>query len=644
MATPTVRSIAGRLASSGASIELALIALVILPIVSAVVHAVDIDWYPIGDDAYFSLRSRDVLTTHHPWLGTWTSAAQTKGINFNNPGPLFFDILAIPSKISPQLGPVFGTAALAAASAAGSVVVARRVAGWPGALTAALGALLLMWSMGTSVLVEPWQPHSLLLPFVFFATCAWAMAAGRAWAAVGAIAAGSLLLQSHLGYVILVPALLGAASVQLLLRSRRSESTPAHGGRWLVIAVLVGVVLWAQPIIEQVAGDGEGNLDRIATAATREAEEPSVGAARATRLFTTLVAPWPEWDRNGFADAYGPKHPVKDPIAAVDDLQGMPSGAGAALRLIGVSLLLLGAFVVTRRRRDHPWTAGLGVLCVMLIAGLATLTILPITQYGLPVHQVRWLWPVAVIATTWVVAAMAGPSWSRPLTGVVVVLTVALAVISAVPHRQPVGPILDDDAMPVMLALAPQLAAADVEGPLLLEEKQLRVFEPYSISVVLELDRRGVEVVVDDPGLIRQLGEARAATGDERDRVLILQGAAPKLPDGGRVIASVDGLTAAEDRTRLALAEDVADRLRAGDIVLTDRGRLAIELGQLSLSGLDASRPDLGAVAPGLPLAEAAHVGYVIDRKGGSPLAQWTVLERRRDRTTVRVVVAPVER
>lgn len=632
-----------RLASSDGAKERALVALVVLPIAIAVVHAAAGNWYPIGDDAYFSLRGRDVFTRHHPWLGTWTSASQLKGINFNNPGPLFFDLLALPSKASRQLGPAVATGVLAAMSAGGSVVVARRNAGWSGALLTALGLLGLMWAMGSSVLVQPWQPHSMMLPFVFFVTCSWAMAAGRAWAALPAVAAGSLLLQTHLGYLILVPAVLGVAIVLLVAAHRRAGPARRSLARWLVASMVLGLALWAQPILEQVAGEGEGNLTRMATASTSETDAPSVGLGRGVRLLAALVAPWPEWGRGGFDDIYAPNPPLEDPVAAIVTLDGVPSPVGAGSRLVGVAALIAAGFLLCRRRQDRVGTAGLWVLTAMLLASVGTLAILPINpDYVLPVHQLRWLWPIAVMATVWVAGSLLGPSWPRPVLVAAIVVAAAGAIGAAVPYRQPVGPVIDDFAMPVMRALAPQLEAADVEGPLVLEEAQLRVFEPFSISVVLELDGRGVEVVSDDPGLIRQLGEARAATGLETERLLILQGVAPPLPTGGRVIAQVDGISGSEDRTRRALAGELGLQLRAGDVVLTERGRRAIDLRQITIDGIGPGPHDLRRAQASLSLAQGVQAGFVTDRLARPTLEAWSALEHARDRATVRVVVAPL--
>ncbi len=49
---------------------------VIVPIITAVIRALRNDWFPIGDNALLFIRTRDVLTEDHPYLGSWTSASR----------------------------------------------------------------------------------------------------------------------------------------------------------------------------------------------------------------------------------------------------------------------------------------------------------------------------------------------------------------------------------------------------------------------------------------------------------------------------------------------------------------------------------------------------------------------------------------
>lgn len=621
----------------------ALLVAVLAPIAAAVVWAVQDHWYPVGDNAYFSLRPRDVLTTHHPWLGTWTSASQSTGIDLNNPGPLLFDVLAVPAKLHPVLGPMVGTALLAAACAVAAVLAGSKAAGTTGAVVVAVAVAALTWSMGSALVVDPWQPHSLLLPFLLFVVLVWATVAGRGYALAGAVGVGSLLLQTHLPYVVLVPGLLLLGIVALAVAARRDPESARRWRGWMGAALVVGALAWAQPVVEQLAGPGEGNLSRLARASTR-GEEPAVGPVGSARVLGAVVAPWPGWGRSDFAEALQPVPSEAGDDSAVSRLEGVPSTAGAAVSLAVLLGVLVLAGVTSRRRGDAPWAAAALVLGAAIAAGFVTIAMLPVTSYGLAVHQVRWLWPLGVLTTVVGAAALVGRRGARVVHGVAVVGLVVLTGAAMSRHRHPVGPTADDDAAPVLRALASQLAGVEVAGPLLLEEDVLRVFEPYSIGIVMELDRRGVEVVVDDEGLVRQLGEDRRATGDEAGRLLVLQGPEWEVPTGARVIAEVEGLDPGDARSEADLRARVRAAAELGRVALTDIGvdvRDAGELDWLEV-GSDGTLDPALLEAPGV-VAEAVVRGYLAaPGRDGDALRRWAVLARQRDRATVTVAVAPV--
>ena len=52
----------------------------------------------------------------------------------------------------------------------------------------------------------------------------------------------------------------------------------------------------------------------------------------------------------------------------------------------------------------------------------------------------------------------------------------------------------------------------------------LRVFEPYSSTMMMRMQELGIEFRVTDEGLVRQLGPSRRADGTETTRVFQLQG------------------------------------------------------------------------------------------------------------------------
>ena len=73
-------------------------------------------------------------------------------------------------------------------------------------------------------------------------------------------------------------------------------------------------------------------------------------------------------------------------------------------------------------------------------------------------------------------------------------------------------------------ALVDQLASYRPDGPVLFDVCVLRFAEPYSGPVLAALARDGVDVVVSDDGMVRQLGERRRADGDETRRLVLLEG------------------------------------------------------------------------------------------------------------------------
>jgi hypothetical protein len=224
---------AGRPAARDGSGRWALAALVValVPLGSALVRAFG-RWTSVGDNALITLRSVDVLTSYHPLLGTWTSASTSIGVDFNNPGPLQFDLLALPAKLLPHEGPAIAVVLVHALSIVGIFVLARRLGGAVTAAVAMLVAVALTWSMGSDVLVEPWQPHSLLLPFLLLLFLVWSTSCGEHRSLPWLVAVGSLIVQTHVSYSILVPALCawGVAGLVLARRQHLADRPGRDGG------------------------------------------------------------------------------------------------------------------------------------------------------------------------------------------------------------------------------------------------------------------------------------------------------------------------------------------------------------------------------------------------------------------------------
>ncbi|HEY8545929.1 MAG TPA: hypothetical protein VIL36_12810, partial [Acidimicrobiales bacterium] len=221
-------------------------------------------WVPTGDDAFSGVRAWDVFTGHVPLLGTWSSASTYTELDINHPGPLHFDLLAIPVRLLGHgPGTAIGTGLINATAVLGIAWLLHRRGGAP-ATTVGMGlGACLAWAMGSEMLYDPWNPYVTLFPYACFLVAVWGVADLDRAALLVMVVAGSYVLQTHLSYSILVPgmAVLGllVAAVRLWLRRRADgDAWPPvrrRALRWLGGAAALGLVLWLQPVIQQFTTD-----------------------------------------------------------------------------------------------------------------------------------------------------------------------------------------------------------------------------------------------------------------------------------------------------------------------------------------------------------------------------------------------------
>jgi hypothetical protein len=539
----------------------------VTPIVVAVVRGIRRGWLPIGDNAFFEVRARDVLTAHHPLVGTWTSASLTVGKNINNPGPLFFDLLALPTKVGGPSGLAVGVAAVNVLCVAAIAAIAWRHGGAVATTAAMACTATLLWSMGSELLYDPWQPNALLLPFLLLLTLVWATVLGDRWMLPAVVAVASLIVQTHFSYAVLIAVLALVTAVGAAVSWRRGTrfAPPA------LAAVVVAALCWVQPLIDQFDDDGHGNLTNLLGSAG--AASAKVGAALGTRIVASIVALPPFWGRPSIADG----------VTGV-----LPSPAAAAVALVATAVVLAAVAGLAVRRRDGAAGAALGLSAVLLVAALATAAIIPVGVYALAAHQFRWLWPLAAFATFAVLLtlgqAAAGRVGAVAVAGVLTVAALIATGLDLPTYNAATGPTADADAIPTARRLLAQLGPIEGRGPVLLDIRGLRFAEPYNLAVMAELQRRGIEFHVDDDGMVHQLGTARAADGSERARILqrdrddVL---APP-PDESELVARVVGLTPAERAERDRLADEVAGYVEAHGLRLNAEGRRLRARGELA--------------------------------------------------------------
>jgi hypothetical protein len=555
-----------------------LLAVVLLPIVLAVVRAMRADWFPIGDSALLYVRARDVLTVHHPFLGSWTSASLSVGENMNNPGPLYDDLLAPVARTLPfASAAALGVGIVNSAAILGISATARHIGGWRMQRWMLLAAALLVWVMGSELVIDIWQAHALLLPFLLMVLLAAGLALGR-WSLLPAAAAvATLLVQTHISYVYVL-AVLGLATAVLLVattgRPRRIPWRSLPTSRPVVLTLAVLAVLWAQPLWEQLFGPGKGNLARLATNAS--GGDARLGVGNGVR-FAGRILVQPPWTlRHGFATLIPPTGLSKTSAEPIVEVRGI-LGVGPALLLLVALLVVLVLLAWTGRRTNRPRASVTRVTAAVVAATPLCLGLVTVSRLGLSQHHVRWLWPVGALVAAvvaWGAVDLAEsrlPSPARRFAGLLpVVLTVVVAA-GAVPYlAQPQGPVADYAAMPVLRRIFPQLPKVEPLAPVVYDTTHVRIYEAFSSAMLLHLQQLGIDFRVDNEPMVRQLGERRRATGDEPTRLFQLERIDVFLHDDAAdcLIARASALDPAAERRAAVTADELTGEITSGRIVV----------------------------------------------------------------------------
>jgi hypothetical protein len=609
--------------------------LAVLSIVVAIVNAVHRGWVPIGDDALFAIRSRDVFTRHIPLLGTWTSASLAAKIDINNPGAVMFDLLAVPTTLfgSGSAGVAIGAAAINVGSALGFGVIAYRRGGAAiGAIAMAVVAVL-AWTMGGAVLVDPVQTASMLLPFLFFLGLIWALCCEELWAIPWLALVGSVLVQTYVTYVYFVPALVVWAAICLFLQMRAHHARPDRLVRMLVLAGIVLVVCWTQTVWEQLTGRGAGNISRSLRSLRRA--PPTLGANSGTRIVAQVMTRPPWWFRPSFREflAKGPNDTV--------------SIAFAAVSLVVLLAALTWLALATRRRADHDSSFAVVTAIVAVLAALFTAARIPTGALGVTAHTFRWLWPIAAFMWFAVLVAVARRFVvSRVAAQRVAAVCLAIAAVFLVLNV----PWTDQGAsaqqadMPVVHDLAGQLARARIPRQVVFDFRGENFADPFGTAVLVQLQRNGVGFITPDPGMLYQIGWDRRYNGANAQAGIVLREGddVRNAPAGSRLLAQHLGLNAAERSELDGLISQLTAYVQAHGLTLNDRGAAAVRHGDQVPFTADQVQ-DPGSLFGSRVLEPFALAGDLqVDANTAKQFTRYAELQRRWDEQTVAVYLTPV--
>lgn len=488
--------------------EIALGLIALVPIVVAVVRAVLSGYTPIGDDGLLLLRSRDVFTSNHPWLGTWSSSSLSLGVAVNNPGPLLFDLMSVPVRVfGSGNGMAIGVGLLNASCIIAAAIMAHRVGGRVAYLLLLLVTAILASSMGSELIFDVWQPHSLVFPFFLLIILAWAIAEGHVFALPWSVAVASLLIQTHLSYVYIAPATIAFGLILYMATShfawRRLKSP-------LVIGVVVAGLLWAQSLWQQVHGPGDSNLDRLVDAASgKYGSTEAIGLTLATRLVGSVVALPPWFLRPSFANTI-PAVRLFDENGARLPISGLPSAALSTMVLAFVIGLLLLAAIKSKGFGKKTQRSAVILALALTITAICALAVMPVGAIGLAAHQMRWLWPIAAFAAfslAMCAVAMIAHERYKPLAISVMICMVSLLNIPT--YVVLAGQTADREATSSVKKMISQLDVLKGKGTLLFDLEPLQFAEPYSGPLIAGLAEKNIPFVAIDEGFVHQIGEGR---------------------------------------------------------------------------------------------------------------------------------------
>jgi hypothetical protein len=616
------------------------VALPAIPIIVAVVRAIVDGWIPMGDQALLEIRARDVLTADHPLLGTASSAALNRDavVPLNHPGPLMFEVLALPVRLfGGGPGVAIGVGAVnLAATTIGTLFAARR-SGRAGAALAALAFAGLGWAAGSESLYDPYNPTAAMLACLACLFLAWSTVALDRSAVLWLIGVATFVVELNNSYLLFLTPLVLAVCVIYILRAWRDH---VAGVRAVVLgAIAVFVVLWSQPLVEQLLHGGDGNMARMVKASNVLGNNPGPRLGTQIAAATLTLPPW--WGRSEFQGIR-----LFSPVANV-------ALAAGSLALV-VVVCAAGCWWAWRRRYGDTAAALLTAVISTTVGWVAAIRSPMSSFFGVSSDYVRWLWPASVFIwfavglTVWRFLAPR-PHFVAGCRALLIGAAIVIAVVSLanVPRHVSLSGQEELDALrPSAIELIDTAGGSiDVATVLYRQPPNYDVFGP---PLLARLQRDGVEFLVDDPVLVRQFGERRRYRGQDVAELRLLTAMeAISAASDPNVVAFVSELSERERLELQTIAIEIEAWLRGGRITLSEIGRTMVDvglgepwLGQLADAGLDAT-----SISRSHALAIAVEAGLLdADAEILTTLERFATMRRAVETSTVAVLLVRPER
>lgn len=235
----------------------ALAVALVAPLVVGLVALRQPTWFPVLDLAMTEFRVRDVFTSRIPLIGLPGRIGRTLAEQGSHPGPLSFYLVAPGYRLlgSTAWAMQAATVLVHAAAVVAALLIARRRGGLRMAAAVALLLAVLMRGYGITLLTQPWNPYLPVLWWVVLLLAVWSVLDDDVPMLPVAVLAASIAAQTHVPYLALSLGL-GALAVAAAVRAARRDRS---AWRWIAAAAVLGVALWAPPLIDQLTRD-PGNV------------------------------------------------------------------------------------------------------------------------------------------------------------------------------------------------------------------------------------------------------------------------------------------------------------------------------------------------------------------------------------------------
>jgi hypothetical protein len=338
-------------------------------------------WLPTSDDAVIAWRTWSVLSGPLPLDGQFTQISATGGRAAFDLGPLQYYLLAVPERIDPLHGVLWGSALLAAILVALAIEAAWSVAGPFAAAAVATGAAVMTATLAESTVNLAWNPS--LGVYALGAALVMAAAAGSGrlgWLPVS-VGAASLAVECHVAYAAAAAAALAVGTVFGLANCERSR----HRLRPVLAALAVGTACFAAPLVQELTGH-PGNWSVLARSLGRPGR--TVGLDLGLRGLAAATHLPPSWAH---------RVPVTGTSILVDRLLRDVYGGSVAWAV--TALAACGAIAVAATLTRHRLLASMA--SISLLSGFAaawTLGSVPLSQAGYLAYYLYFvLWPVGML-------------------------------------------------------------------------------------------------------------------------------------------------------------------------------------------------------------------------------------------------------